>query len=140
MKILIAVGVLILAIIFGAIGAWAGLTITAINDTLRDKISMTILCPNAVNIERKEFSGGTIGYGSSAKGSKVYEFTCHYANGSKEVIPNDKAMLTAFAGGGILGAIIGVIIAMSFGVLLYILVRNSLKPNPKLNHRDFERN
>lgn len=133
MKILIAVLTLILAIIFGAIGVWAGLTFTAINDTLRDKISMTILCTNAVNIERKEFSGGTVGYGSSAKGSKVYEFTCHYADGSKEIIPNDKAMLTAFAGGGILGAIIGVIIAIIFGILLFILIRKSFKSNTKLN-------
>jgi ABC-type antimicrobial peptide transport system permease subunit len=132
-KILIAVLFLIVAIIFGAIGAWFGLVITATNYTLRDKISMTILCTNAVNIERKEFSGGTIGYGSSAKGSKVYEFTCHYADGTKEVIPNDKAMLTAFAGGTIIGIIIGVIIAIIFGALLLILIRKSFKTNPTSN-------
>lgn len=129
-KILSLVFTIILALIFGAIGVWAGLTFTAINDTLRDKISMTVLCTNAVNIERKQFAGGTVGYGSNSRNTHIYEFTCHYADGSKEVIPNDKAMLTAFAGGGILGAIIGVIIAIIFGILLFILVSKSFKANP----------
>jgi hypothetical protein len=132
-KILIAVLFLIVATIFGAIGAWAGLTITAINDTLRDKISMTVLCTNAVNVERKQFSGGTTGYGSKQMNTKVYEFTCHYADGSKEIIPNDKAMLTAFAGGTIIGIIISVTIAIIFGILLFILIRKSFKANPTPN-------
>ncbi len=127
MKVLFVIGVLIVAIIFGAIGVWFGLTITAINDTLRDKISMTVLCPNAVNIERKKFSGGTVGYGSNSRNTSVYEFTCHYADGSKEVIQNDKAMLTAFAGGGILGAIIGVIIAIIFAIFIFIVIKKATK-------------
>lgn len=121
-KILITVLILIATIIFGAIGAWAGLTITATTPALRDKISMTILCPNAVNIERKSSSGGTTGYGSKQTNTTVYEFTCHNADGSKEVIPNDKAMLTAFTGGTIIGAIIGGVIPIVFALIIVIVM------------------
>ena len=121
-KVLIVVLILIAAIIFGAVGAWAGLTITATTPTLRDKISMTILCPNAVTIERKSSSGGTTGYGSKQTNTTVYEFTCHYADGSKEVVPNDKAMLTAFTGGTIIGAIISGAIPIIFALIVMIVM------------------
>jgi ABC-type antimicrobial peptide transport system permease subunit len=121
-KILIGVLILIVAIIFGAIGAWVGLTMTAINPTLRDKISMTVLCTNAVNIERKSSSGGTTGYGSNQRNTTVYEFTCHYADGSQEIIPNDKAMLTAFTGGTIIGTIIGIAIAFISAIFILIVI------------------
>lgn len=126
MKILIIITVIIVSLIFGAVGAWAGLVLTASNGTIRDRIAMTILCPTAESFERKDFSGGTVGHGSSAKGSKVFEYTCKYADGRQEIIYNDRAVLTAFAGGTVGGAIGGILMAiiLSVGVILFIRKAN----------------
>lgn len=115
---------LLLVLFLGVIGAFCGLTITAASGTVRDALAMKTLCRGAVKTERRSFSGGIVGYGTSAKGSKVYEYTCTFADGKREVIGYDRAALTAFGVGTGIGVLSGWIFAGVLWGVFAVLVKS----------------
>ena len=114
---------LVLMLVFGGVGAFFGLTLTAASGTVRDTLAMKTLCAGAVQTQRRGFSGGVVGYGTSAKGSRVYEYTCTFADGRRETIGYDRAALTAFGVGTGLGMLGGWLGAGVLWTLMAVLLR-----------------
>lgn len=82
-------------------------------DAVNQKIVMTYHCPDAIEITEKRGPITQVGNDPNSFGQTV-EGVCMFADGNAKVISNDEYAVTTIVGSLILGAVLGVVIAIIF--------------------------